>query len=47
MRYGHSKQYVQRLVEQNGFKTINAQECQLRKDGEKWITGLVFLVQTI
>ena len=45
MRYGHSFQYVQGLVEQFCFKLINVQECKLRKDEEKWINGFIFLLQ--
>ena len=37
--------YVQRIAVQFGFHTMDVQECRLRKDEERWISGLVFLLQ--
>ena len=43
-RYAHSDNYILSIAS-DGFKVINSQEVNLRKEKESWIKGKIFILQ--
>lgn len=44
-RFGHSLQYIQRLCQKTGWTICDKHFSNLRKDNDKWITGILFILQ--
>jgi predicted TPR repeat methyltransferase len=44
-RYSHSRDYITRLAADNNFTIIAQKETGIRKEGEDWIPGDIYLLQ--
>lgn len=44
-RYRHNPQYVENLLQQNGFTQINKYEAVLRKEGDNDVNGLLYFAK--
>ena len=45
-RYAHSENYILNIVS-DMFKIVDSQEVRLRKEGDVWIDGKIYIMQTI
>lgn len=43
-RYAHSRGYISKLVESTGWQVSRWQEANLRREGDYWIAGLLYLL---
>lgn len=44
-RFGHSQSYVETLAKNNAWQKIGRKHSRLRKDGDQWIWGHLFIFQ--
>lgn len=44
-RYAHDRTYVQRLAEENGFAVRLYRRENLRREGDRWVNGHLFVLQ--
>jgi len=45
-RYAHSENYILNIVS-DMFEVLGSQEVKLRKEGEVWIDGKIYIMQAI
>jgi len=43
-RYAHSENYILNITS-DGFKVVDSQDVRLRKEGDSWIDGKIFILQ--
>jgi predicted TPR repeat methyltransferase len=43
-RYAHSDSYILKVAS-NGFELVDSQDVKLRKEGNKWIDGKIYILK--
>ena len=46
-RYAHSRAYIRSILKADQWKIVECQKTQLRKDGDHWIDGDIWVLQGI
>jgi predicted TPR repeat methyltransferase len=46
-RYAHPEKYFRRIAEESGLSILAQQHARLRKDGEQWINGIIWLMEPV
>jgi predicted TPR repeat methyltransferase len=44
-RYAHPQSYIQQMIDSQGWNCVAKKESLLRKDGEHWIEGMIWMIQ--
>jgi predicted TPR repeat methyltransferase len=44
-RYAHPQKYMEKLIAETGWKMLHREEANLRKDGDVWIRGNIWVLQ--
>ncbi len=44
-RYGHAVEYIKKLAKENGFNIMSHQSAPIRKEGQKWMGGELYILK--